>query len=492
MRLMGRILQTKHFDSVITIVRNAYTIFLSKHVTQTVLKAISVVNNYNMEDFSTEEMDNFSDSPTEDKEVKQVELEIEVQEAKFKTYWKCVIKDCDTSCQLTNHDDLTKNKYYCPVIMEKLLEWYLPTIPLWSKVVMHKIQSKFDSKNFDDMKARNLGNNINTNAQAEEFFRIKKITTFKQNRRLDLPEFLKQNFEDNEGLLKESASGVINELAKIKSKRRGSMTGALSQSKRMLAERKLDVKEEYQKSDDEDNVVAPSVEIWKKKEDSQTRKRKRSAYMTEPSASVAFDPEEHHKRSKKMKKSTEYEVIREKAWKKEGRRKKSYYEVKAAAKKQADLHQRKKEDEEERAVSVGNFQCNACALFSRRRGMIRSTCCGSWWHSDCIGVSFDLSLKLSAVYCKRCIIETYRNVCVYIYANSSLKTSEMFHVINSETWKCQVIEVNDIAKPIEVKKYALLTSRRGFENRRSNCWVNALLQAFVFFPIETNCYVINR
>ena len=66
-----------------------------------------------------------------------------------------------------------------------------------------------------DIIVRNITEEINTNAQAEECFRIKKYSSFKE-KDVSIREFIKRNNEDNIALQRETVDACLHEISKRK------------------------------------------------------------------------------------------------------------------------------------------------------------------------------------------------------------------------------------------------------------------------------------
>ena len=60
---------------------------------------------------------------------------------------------------------------------------------------------------------RNITEEIDTNAQAEECFRIKKYSSFKK-KDVSICEFIKRNYEDSIALQSETADACLHEISK--------------------------------------------------------------------------------------------------------------------------------------------------------------------------------------------------------------------------------------------------------------------------------------
>ena len=104
----------------------------------------------------------------------------------------------------TKDETKYKNKNYNPVFYKKFRSWYLPTAPLWTKIALtskiaeHKrVESITTNKKFG---INTVTKECNTNVYSEQFFRVKKQTTFKDDTSRNVVEFLKKNIKDNKGI----------------------------------------------------------------------------------------------------------------------------------------------------------------------------------------------------------------------------------------------------------------------------------------------------
>ena len=62
----------------------------------------------------------------------------------------------------------TKNQYYCPDFIDRLKRFYLPTIPLWTKILQNKVKKNKSKEKFANLPIRTIFAETNANAQAEE------------------------------------------------------------------------------------------------------------------------------------------------------------------------------------------------------------------------------------------------------------------------------------------------------------------------------------
>ena len=114
----------------------------------------------------------------------------------------------------TSSGTATKNQYYCPDFVTALKSFYLPTVPLWTKLMEEKIKNKNEHLKLKDLPIRTIYTETNTNAQDEECFKIKKHSS-NINQNINLTEFLELNYHDNCGLFCASAESFIQQVSQL-------------------------------------------------------------------------------------------------------------------------------------------------------------------------------------------------------------------------------------------------------------------------------------
>ena len=139
-----------------------------------------------------------------------------VQQSKFFKYWNVAGKNEESDTSVNKDDEnVTANQFYFPEFANKLRNWYLPTCPLWSRLMTSIIKNKEAAAISKDIIVRNITEEINTNAQAEECFRIKKYSSFKE-KDVSICEFIKRNYEDNIALQRETVDACLYKISKRK------------------------------------------------------------------------------------------------------------------------------------------------------------------------------------------------------------------------------------------------------------------------------------
>ena len=85
--------------------------------------------------------------------------------SQFSEFWsKYVIKG---NVVTTSSGTATKNQYYCSDFVTKMKYFYLPTVPLWTKLMEEKIKNKNEHLRLKDLPIRTIYTETNTNAQTE-------------------------------------------------------------------------------------------------------------------------------------------------------------------------------------------------------------------------------------------------------------------------------------------------------------------------------------
>ena len=97
-----------------------------------------------------------------------------VRQSKFLKYSNVAGRNEESDTSVNKDDEnVIANQFYCPEFAKKLRNWYLPTCPLWSRLMTSIIKKKEGSVISKEIIVQNIMEDINTNAQAEECLRIK-------------------------------------------------------------------------------------------------------------------------------------------------------------------------------------------------------------------------------------------------------------------------------------------------------------------------------
>ena len=138
-----------------------------------------------------------------------------------------------------------------------------------------------------------------------------------------------------------------------------------------------------------------------------------------------------------------------------------------------------KNDEEKKSILSVKYACATCEVKSERMKMLQCTHCLKWWHPVCVSLSLTLSLKQDNIFCRQCIVEIYREFGNWISFNDkkrSLKSvcQDWNHRFTSPIPSYTAYE--KISSSSTDIQYEIRNANRGFENKKSNCWANSILQ----------------
>ena len=166
---------TKQLEVLDRFGRSTLVVLTTNYISEDYLNHLHIIekafNNFNFQPLDkklTDIQDN--KSTVKEKVVKQL---------KFFKYWNVAGKNekSDTSVNKDN-ENVTANQFYFPKFANKLRYWYLPTCPLWNKLMTNNIENKVDALISKEITAQNIMEDINNKAQAEEFFRITMYSSF--------------------------------------------------------------------------------------------------------------------------------------------------------------------------------------------------------------------------------------------------------------------------------------------------------------------------
>ena len=145
------------FSIVKTIVKLVYYVFSSQFNTDKYIEQLRIlekaINQYNERSLDAEYIvyDDITETPDMQQESD------DVMKVNSKTAEENMIITCRISSfwneffQLEYIDNKskekqTKNQYYCPDFIDRLKRFYLPTIPLWTKIMQNKVKKKIKRK----------------------------------------------------------------------------------------------------------------------------------------------------------------------------------------------------------------------------------------------------------------------------------------------------------------------------------------------------------
>ena len=223
MKIMGRLIMSKQFEILDRLGNLTLVVLTTKYISKDYLHIVEkAINNFNFEHLDeklTDEDETDFHKPDIQDNIRTVEKKL-VQQSKFFKYWNVAEKNEESDASVNKNDEkVTANQFYFPEFANKLRNWYLPTCPLWSRLMTSIIKNKEAAAISKDIIVRNITEEINTNAQAEECFRIKKYSSFKE-KDVSICEFIKRNYEDNITLQRETVDACLHEISKRKNSAR--------------------------------------------------------------------------------------------------------------------------------------------------------------------------------------------------------------------------------------------------------------------------------
>ena len=187
MKITGRLIMSKQFEILDRLGRSTLVVLTTKYISKDYLNHLHIVekaiNKFNFEplDEQLSDKDEIDFHKPDIQNNKSTVEEKLVQQSKFFKYWNVAEKNEESDASINKNDEyVTANQFYFPEFANKLRNWYLPTCPLWSRLMTSIIKKKEAAVISKEIIVRNITEDINTNAQAEECFRIKKYSLFKE------------------------------------------------------------------------------------------------------------------------------------------------------------------------------------------------------------------------------------------------------------------------------------------------------------------------
>ena len=129
-----------------------------------------------------------------------------VQQSNFFKYWNVAGRNEEIDTSVNKDDEnITENQLYFP---ER-------TCHLWSRLMTSVIKKKEAAAISKEIIVQNIMEDINTIAQEEDCFSIKKNSSFKK-KDVSICKFLKRNYEGNTALQRETVDVCLREISRHK------------------------------------------------------------------------------------------------------------------------------------------------------------------------------------------------------------------------------------------------------------------------------------
>ena len=221
---------------------------------------------------------------------------------------------------------------------------------------------------------------LNTSALAEEYFHLKKNTSFLNHNKLPVHRFVELNYIDNFKLLRGAAAGILQELSSVKKKKK--MRAILNVCEKMSSMEQLPANSDSEDDPVESKKNVPNIalESWQKK----PNKIQRESYLS-CSTPKAFDATASDLRKSKAKVQPPTQKEVKAAWEVEintQSAKRNYPQFRKAA---IDRAKRlKKEELTVHQPTNNTYQCSICKETSDRKNMIICMLCNSFYDKCCL------------------------------------------------------------------------------------------------------------
>ena len=132
--------------------------------------------------------------------------------------------------------------------------------------------------------------------------------------------------------------------------------------------------------------------------------------------------------------------------------------------------------------------------------MVYYSNCKFWYHDCSFPISSDLSLKQSYLVCSNCITELFHKFFCLFYLLQPMNINTFCDISDDKVNHNDVLNFNQHSSPQLTEKnttnHYVMTmpnqmSKRGFLNKKSNCWVSSPLQVLHYSPLP-HCLAISK
>ena len=366
--------------------------------------------------------------------------------------------------------------------------------------MQNKLKKNKSNEKFANLPIRTIFAETNTNAQAEECFKIKKYSS-RLNENMNIVEFLKLNFLDNLGIFRTSAEAFIRELVSLKSKDKKKFSKAQQLCQNMLIDQdgkskitkqtkipSTSSENESEVDDSKEDQAKAAKEEWFDKHKKSKRKRS-SLYLNETIESIVLEPRAKRSKVQRIPKNSKaFQDAKKKAWKTESKLHTRYSKINKAAEGKAKKFIEQEALENLETEEDGYYKCEFCSVVTKRPGLIHCSHCKKWYHATCFPMAFEYSLKQAFIICRTCLIEMYHEICTHIFmqpTTPSLNYSKLSSISNANIDFSLANKMYG-SKQKKTFEFSLPTelAQRGFMNKKSNCWVSSILQVLYYTPLQ--------
>jgi sentrin-specific protease 1 len=532
-RFFGRLIASTTLQELNKIVRLGHYIFKSKYVDGALLEILdnfsdviydfdearcektdetrNGINDSTKTDFENETFKEDDDSP------KEVSVGTSMQ-----TYWHHELITMETN-KATNGD---LNKYFMPKYFEYIFKNYLPNCTLWSGLLLGDVRRYNEAYGTKpnhpyNPAIRNSQVDNNTNAEVENFFKIKKNSSFKGKRHLRLDTFIGENWADNKAIQREFVDGLIQGV--------GKRNKNLEKIEQLCSSIASNVEDISDNSDvDELSTSHCPEEQWHKPIPNESGSRKKGKYLSPSSKKLHF----HHKFSQHPNKSklpnknssTAFDRYEQSVWRDVAvQNKMNFDSIKKKIKSMwntLDATEGEKvynenstkvasqpvvvEQTASRKTQGNGFSklvmkndrvCCTCRQ-SRSVSTIQCSFCQEYFHLDCINFSENLArIGETNYFCTNCIYIQYIPFLNYVLNSTNvhdLSRNDVIATLYDEfssvnrvltTAKDSIFKKERVDVDRQVNILYHVTRERGMVNQRSNCWISSVLHCLSSTPL---------
>ena len=529
-RFFGRLLCCSTLEEMKKFVSLGFYIFQSKYVNPTLETYLDKFSHAIHEFSDPIELDIDEDDDNDDAERLTETLSNPDEENVWITYWNERLSEMGKN--EANHGDL--NKYFMPKYFAFVSKNYLPSCVLWSRLLLGDL-TRFNKQyiartalnNFNPRQRNYLRDN-NTNGQVEDFFGIKKNCSFKGRRNMRLDTFIVENWKDNKGLQRQFVDGLIHsdESCSLNSSSIEKVSLIYEDPKKSLSKECILPVGESCSSNDESNVLEP-VEEWNKPSPQIKRKHKKGKYLSPSQTKLNFKPvvvettantratkklDCSSKEFKTFERKVSYDICKKnksfktakkevkKMWK--GLTNKERQNYSSTSSNKAGHRNRKSE---KLAVTHTGPHCT-CRQDIGMNESVKCILCQEIFHCRCVKFCPALaSLETSNYVCASCVNIHYAEFLKYVWTKEDSTAIDNDLIMQQLSIEFNLKEVGCVTKSLSVEnkntdsfthdnKMETLTilHSRGMENKKSNCWLNSILQCLFASPLHGLIHEVHK
>ena len=507
LKLMGKLITSTDMKEIKKIAEVSQVVFDSRKITKQVLENTAVLEQMINDKYIPTLVENLDGDESIEITDDTTSFEGDDEErailtSKFSRLWKNFFLQKSNSEQNNQQcESGSPNTLFEPDFFKKLANWYLPSSSLWTKIIIANVTDEYKQPtNISNVVHNSLAKDANTNVHAELMFRLKKYTTFQNQRNLPVDEFINENAKDNVGIFRQVSIAVLQKLKDINQK--GSNFNNTYKISRFHSQNGLLNPSSF---DTEDEMPSkPAIEKWNKPETTPAQKK---SYLSKNHPPQIIDPASQEKTKVRTPKPTKAE--KDRVWK-EGLKTGKFKgmectDVKEIVNKEAKRRKAKSASIEISHESSGPYTCCLCKHSAPRSGVIFCTECRNFYHhSGCylkMAYSYKLSLYTDS-QCVCCQISAFRRIGIHLYKsidwdqvqsgfeNLPDRVEQICANWDKKTNLSDIIIDYPSSSPLENKKsFAIKLSNRGFDNKSSNCWLACVMQCFYPTPFRG---IVNR